>query len=254
MRAIVLCVSVLAAVLSACSPTSSDTSDRATPNSGIYITAVAAVSSPSGTGNATYTAYCQLQYIDTSKSSSEFNAAKVTVNGVALTREYSDGYFQNVGKVISFSEGDSVEFVIKHPKVGTVRGTMYVPPSVTDLSVSPGLSQANLPNSENTFNLHWTPVAANYYLVQAQGYNYWQTELVADSMFSTQADSATVVLKDSSGSPCPWVYFRVITFDWLAFQGFAGGSGVSVTGAYYKGNTNIPGVNSNMQTLPRLGK
>lgn len=254
MKAIVLCVLSLAAMLPACSPTSSDTSDQATPNNGIYIMAAAEVSSPSSTGKATYTVYCQLQYTDTSKNSSEFNTAKVTANGVALTREYADGYFQNVGKIMSFSEGDSIEFVVKHPKVGTVRGTVYVPPSVTDLSVSPGLSQANLPNSEITFNLSWTPVAASYYMVQAVGYNYWQTEVVSQSVFPTQSDTATVVLQDTSGDACPWVYFRVLTIGTVSLQGFAAGSGLNVTGAYYKANTNMPGVSSNMQTLPHLGK
>ncbi len=77
-----------------------------------------------------------MMYADSGKSSSDFNSADVKVNGVALVRVYSNGYFQNTRSVMSFSEGDSLEFVIRHQKIGTVRGVAHVPPSVDGVSVS----------------------------------------------------------------------------------------------------------------------
>ncbi len=146
---------------------------------------------------------------------------------------------------MAFSEGDSLEFVIKHQKTGTVKGVVYVPPSVSGVSVSPGLSTANLPNNETTFSLSWSPVTSSYYLVQAAGYNYWQTILVADSTFATQATSATVVLQDSAGNACPYVYFRVLSMNAVLIPGFATGSGFSVSGSYFRGNSNMPNVSAN---------
>jgi hypothetical protein len=247
MRAMVLCILTLAALLPGCSPTGSDISSQPTPNSRIYIEGGAYLNSPSATGKAPYTVYCTLMYADTGKNSSDFNSADVKVNGASLVRVYSNGYFQNTRMVMSFSEGDSLEFVIRHQKIGTVRGVVHVPPSVDGVSVSPGLSTANLPNSETTFNLNWVQVTASYYYVQAAGYNYWQTLLVADSSFSTLANSATVVLKDSLGSACPYVYFRVLTFSAVDFQGFAPGSGLSVSGAYFRGSSNMPNVDANVR-------
>lgn len=252
MRAAVLCILASAALLPGCSPTKEDISDRPVPDNQIYVTAAAQVNTPSASGKSPYTASCRLQYTDTSKSNADFNSANVTVNGAALARLYGDGNFQSIGSTLQFEEGDSLEFIIKHQKVGTVREAICVPPSVSGVTVSPGLSTANLPNSETTFNLRWTPVASNYYYVEAAGYNYWQTMLVADSMFWTQADSATVVLKDSVGSACPWVYFRVQSVNYVPIPGYAAGSGVIVTGAYYRGNTNMPNVSSNMRALPKL--
>lgn len=254
MKATFLCILVSAALLPGCSPTKSDISDQPVPNNQIYIAAAAGVNTPSSTGKAPYTAYCLLQYIDTSKSNSEFNSAKVTVNGVSLARLYSDGNFQSIGSALQFEEGDSLHFVIKHQKVGTVSGVVYIPASVSSLSVSPGLSTANLPNSATTFKLRWNPVPATYYLVEAAGYNYWQTIMVADSTFGTQVDSATVVLKDTEGNACPWVYFRVQCINFVSIPGYATGSGFSVTGAYFKGNTNMPNIGSNKQAMRYLGR
>jgi len=250
MKAILWYIMATMIFFAGCSPTSSDTSGQPTPNAQVIVVGGAEVNSPSNTGKAPYTVYCALQYADTSKNSSEFNSADVTVNGVSLVRVYRDGYFQNVGKAMAFSAGDSLEFVIKHPKVGTVRGVAYVPQSVTDLSVSPTPSTANLANTATTFNLSWSPVTASYYMVQAVGYNIWETELVADSSFSTIATNASVVLEDSTGSACPYVYFRVVTINTIMLTDFASGSGIGVTGAYYNASTNMPGVSSNVRGMP----
>lgn len=254
MKETFLWILVSAALFPGCSPTKSDISDRPVPDNQIYIAAAAQVNSPSSTGKAPYTAYCQLQYTDTSKSNSEFNSAKVTVNGVSLARLYADGNFQSIGSTLQCEEGDSLRFVIKHQKVGTVTGVVYIPASVSGVFVSPGLSTANLPNSATTFKLQWNPVSATYYFVEAYGYNYWQTMLVADSTFGTQADSATVMLKDGEGNACPWVYFRVQCVNFVSIPGYATGSGFSVTGAYFKGNTNMPNINSNRQAMRHLGR
>ncbi len=254
MKSILSCILVSAALFSGCSPTSSDISGQPTPNNQIYIEGGAYLNSPSATGKAPYTVYCTLQYTDTSKSNSDFNTAEITVNGVSLVRIYNDGYFQNTRAAMSFSEGDSLSFVIKHPRVGTVKGVVYVPPSVTDVSVSPGLSQANLPNSETTFNLSWAPATVSYYYVQAAGYNYWQTIMVADTAFATLSNNATIMLMDNTGSPCPYVYFRVISYGSVSLDGFAAGSGLGVTGAYFVANSNMPNVSSNMRVTPSRGK
>jgi hypothetical protein len=238
---------MIAALLSGCSPTSPGISNQPTPNNQIYIVGGAQVKSPSNTGKAPYTVFCALQYADTSMNNRDFNSANVTVNGVALVRVYQNGYFENIGRTMGFSEGDSLEFVIKHQKTGTVRKVVYVPPSVTDLSVFPGLSIANLPNSDISFDLSWTPVTASYYLVEALGYNYWETMLVADSTFATLSESATVALKDSSGSACPYVYFRVQSFNAVPLEGFAAGSGFGVSGAYFNANSNMPNASSNVR-------
>lgn len=254
MRTAFLCIVALANFFPGCSPTKAGISDQPVPDNGIYIAAAAEVNSPSNTGRAPFTAYCLLQYADTSKSSADFNSAKVTANGIALARVYSDGNFQSMGSSLQFEEGDSLEFVIKHQNVGTVRGVVRIPPSVSGVSVTPGLSTANLPNSETTFTLHWISVPASYYLVEAAGFNYWQTMLVADSVFGTVADSATIVLIDSSGGACPWVYFRVRSINFVPIPGFASGSGFTVTGAYYMPSSNMPNVGANEQTMRFLRK
>lgn len=233
-----------AALLPACSPTKSDISDKPVPNNQVYIMAGAQVSSPSNTGTAPYTVFCQLQYTDTSESNSDFNSASVTVNGVTLRRVYQDGYFQNLGTTMTLSEGDSLEFVIKHSKTGTIKQVVYVPPPLPEVSVSPGFSVANVPNTAATFTLSWTPVAADFYLVEASGYNYWQTALAADTTFVSSSGNATVVLRDSSGDACPWIYIRVQSFNYIPLAGFAEGSGLGASGAFYKSNSNMPNVGS----------
>lgn len=235
---------LVAALLSGCSPTKSDISDNPTPDNQIYISGIAQVNSPSNTGKAAYSIYCMLEYTDTSRNNSDFNSANVTVNGVALKRYSVDGYFQNLGTTTTFSEGDSLEFVIKHRNIGTVRKVMYVPQSLPDVSVSPGFSTANLPNTATTFTLSWTPVSSEYYLVQAQGLNYWETALVADTTFVNSSGSATVVLKDSAGNACPWVVIQVESFNFLPIDGFAAGSGFGVSGASYVVKSNMPNVGS----------
>jgi hypothetical protein len=249
MRVAVLCVIVSVGLLSGCSPTKagSDISNQPIPDSQIYIVGQAQVSSPTTSGKAPYTISCGLQYADTGKSNSDFNSAVVSVNGVVLKRVYRDGYFQNVGLPMQFSQGDSLEFVIKHQKTGTIKGVLYVPPSVMGVSVSPGLSMANLPNSDTLFSLSWDPVVATYSQVEAAGYNYWQTELVASYWLATLADTATVILTDNSGAACPYVYFRVQSFNAIPLQGFAPGSGLTVSGTYFKGNSNMPNVSSNVR-------
>lgn len=246
---------MLAAVLlSGCSPTKSDISDNPTPDNQIYIGAGAEVSSPSNTGEAPYTVYCVLNYTDSSRSNSDFNSANVTVNGIPLRRVYEDGYFQNLGTTMAFSEGDSLEFVIKHRNIGTVREVVYVPPSVPVVSVSPGFSVANLANTATTFALSWTPVSADYYLVEARGFNYWQTILIADTTFLNSSGSATVVLKDSLGDACPWVYLRVWSFNYVPIEGFAVGSAVGVSGTYYNVNSNMPNVSSTARLSAGRGR
>ena len=76
-----------------------------------------------------------------------------------------------------FSQGDSVQFVIKQQKIGTVKEVLYVPPSVMDYSLAPSLSLANEFNTNTIFELGWDPVDANYCAVEGYGYNEWETLL-----------------------------------------------------------------------------
>ncbi len=241
MRSAVSYMFVMAMLVSGCSPTKVGTNipDYTISNNQIYVMGMAEVSTPSKSGKASYAISCDLNYADTSKTNSDFNSAIVTVNGVALVQVYRDGFFQNV-HTMQFAQGDSLQFVIKHQKIGTVKEVVYVPQSVTDVSVSPGLSIAYEPNSDTLFNLSWSPVAANYYLVEALGYNFWQTAIVATAWNVTASDSATIVLKDNSGAVCPYVYFEVQSINTVQLGEFAPGSGFQVSGSYYEGCTNMP--------------
>ncbi len=254
MKAVLLSAIAIVTLLTGCSPTSSDISGQPTPDKAISIVGGAEVNSPSLAGKVPYMVYCSIQYTDTSVSNKDFNSAEVTVNGVALVRAYRDGYYQNLGKTMTFSEGDSLEFVIKQKKIGTVKGVVYVPPSVQGVTVSPVLLGANVPNEYTSFDLSWDPAQSNFYFVIAAGYNYWETELVADSVFSTQAQSASIMLADTSGSACPYVYFRVQSYNVFPIEGFAAGSEFDVSSSYYRGNTNMPSVNVNTKMVPHLEK
>ncbi len=229
-------------LLSGCSPTkvSTDIPNNPISNSQVFIFGDGLVSSPSKSGKAPYAFTCMLQYVDTGKSNSDFNSAVVTVNGVALTRVYNNnGVFQNAGDTRQFSQGDSLEFIIKHQKIGTIREILYVPASVIDVSVSPSPPLANLPNNSTVFKLSWNPVSASYYQVAAFGYNYWETILVSNSWLATAFDTATVVLQDSSGNACPYVSLQVQSFNGVPLQGFAPGSGFQVSGTYFRVYTNM---------------
>jgi len=231
-----------------CSPTKieSEIPSNPIPNSQIGIMGYAQVHSPAQSGKATYNVQCMIMYADSGKSNSDFNSAVVTVNGVRLARTYN-GTFQNVNDTMRFSEGDSLQFVIKDQKVGTVKETVYVPPSVINYSISPSLPVQTFQNSNTSFFLSWTPVNASFCSVEAVGYNIWETIPLAQFGHSTLLDTMTVVLQDSIGNACPYLAFLVQSYNGLALGGFAPGSGFEVSGSYYKVYSNMPGVGSNIR-------
>jgi len=248
MKKAVWYVFVLVPFLFGCSPTKteSEISSNPIPNSQIGIMGYAQVHSPAQSGKAPYNVQCMIAYADSGKNNSDFNSAVVTVNGVKLARTY-DGTFQNVNDTMRFSEGDSLQFIIKDQKVGTVKETLYVPPSVVDYSISPNLPVQTFQNSNTSFFLSWTPVNASFCSVEAIGYNVWETIPLAQYWQSTLLDTMTVALQDSLGNACPYLAFLVQSYNGLALGGFAPGSGFEVSGAYFKVYSNMPGVGSSVR-------
>ena len=233
-----LCMLVGLALLSGCSPTDSGNAvaDYPTPNAQIIVSGYAQVQSPMQSGKTAYSITCAIQNQDQSKSNSEFNSATATVNGIALGR-YSDGVFVNVGEM-QFSQGDSLEFIVKHPKIGTIKQVLSVPPSISDYTVSPGMPAQNFTNNLSTFFLSWTPVDANLYYVATDCYNAREV-FMTEYGFSTSADTITVVVQDSTNHPYPFLQFRLMSFNAASVTGFAIGSGFYVEGTYFKVYSNL---------------
>ncbi len=240
MRLFVSGMFVLAFLLSGCSPTKSesDIPSYPIPNNAIVIGGEALVNTPTLSGKASYSIRCFVQYADRSKSDSEFSSAEVTVNGVALAQSFFPGFFQNT-RSMRFGQGDSLQFVITHPKIGTVKETVYVPPPVTDLTISPDLTIEGAPNRDTSFTLSWSPLSASYYDVSARGYDLSASIVLSNASGTTTTNSETVVLKDSSGNACPFVYFQVVSMNDTPCQDFAGGSGFMVGASYYQESTDM---------------
>ncbi len=225
-------------LLSGCSPTKSGISDNPVPNSQIIIggSAFAQASSSVQSGKAAYSITCMIQYTDRTKSNSEFNSATVTVNGIALGK-YSDGVFINTENM-NFSQGDTLEFVIKHPKIGTVKETIQVPLPVPSYSLSPSLPSNNFPNVNTTFLVSWNPVGANAYYVISDCYNAREVFITEDGL-STSSDSMTITVQDSSGNAYPFLQFRLMSINWIPVPGFSTSSGFNIGSSYYKVYSNL---------------
>ncbi len=229
---------VAAALLWGCSPTDSGngTADHPTPNAQIMVACYATVQTPAQSGRASYTVDCMFLNQDTTKSNSEFNSAAVTVNGVTLGR-YSDGVFVNVGSM-EFTEGDSLEFVIKHPKIGTVRQVLRIPESVPDYTLAPALPAKNFANSVGNFLVKWSAVDADLYYAQFDCYDAREFYMGNYGYF-TPTDSMAVVVQDSVGDPFPFLEVRLMSFNYVPVAGFAPGSGFYVGCANYKVYSNL---------------
>jgi len=234
----VLCLLLGLLMLSACSPTDSGNgiADHPTPNPKIIVSGYAQVQSPVQSGKAAYSITCYLQNQEQSKSNSEFNSATVSVNGIALGRS-SDGVFVNVG-AMQFSEGDSLEFVVKHTQIGTIKQVLTVPASVSDYKISPGIPIQNFANGISQFVLSWKPVDANLYYVLTDCYDAREVFL-AQYDFSTTADTIAFTVQDSLNNPYPFLQFYLISFNSAPVTGFAQGSSFSVMGTYFKTYSNL---------------
>ena len=229
---------MMLALFSGCSPTDSGNTvaDQPIPNSAIVISGSAQVQSPAQSGKAVYGVTCVTQYTDQSKSNSDFNSAIVTVNGMTLKR-YSDGFFVNTD-TMRFSEGDSLEFIVKHPKIGTVRGSLQVPQSVSTYSIFPNLPTNNFANGNTTFSLSWNPVNADFYYILSTCYDSREF-FVTQYGRSTSSDTVTIVLQDSTNHAYPFLDFRLMSFRFLSLPGFSSGSGFYVSSPYYKVYSNL---------------
>lgn len=226
------------AVLAGCSPTDSgnEIPDHSIPDPQIEVVGYAQVQSPTQSGKALYSISCELQYTGQSKSNSDFNSATVTVNGSSLGR-YSDGYFVNTDSM-RFSQGDSLEFVVRHAKIGTIKEIIQVPPPVQNYSVVPSLPINNFANVNTTFLVSWNPVSANLYYLICDCYNSREV-FVTETWFSTSADSIAVALEDSADHAYPFLQLRLLSFNAVPLSGFSPGSGFYVGSPYYQVHSNL---------------
>jgi hypothetical protein len=238
MRKTVLCLLISLALFSGCSPTDSgnEIADHSIPNPQIMVVGYAQVQSPMQSGKALYSITCELQYEGQSENNSDFNSAIVTVNGSSLGR-YSDGVFVNTDSM-RFSQGDSLEFVVRHPKIGTIKEIIQVPPAVQNYSVVPSLPINNFANVNTAFLVSWNPVSANLYYLICDCYNSREV-FVTETWFSTSSDSITGVLQDSTDHAYPFLQLRLLSFSAVSLSGFSPGSGFYVGSPYYKVYSNL---------------
>lgn len=135
-----ICVLAIALIIDGCSkPTDSGEAiaNYPIPSAQISVSGTVQVQTPAKSGKSAFSANCQLGYSDDPAADSVFNSATVTVDGLQLVQQYSDGTFYRSGMMLS--AGDSVVFVIRHPVIGTIKQVLHVPPSITDCILQPNM-------------------------------------------------------------------------------------------------------------------
>ena len=93
-------VVVLIVFISGCSsPTNSGSGIANYPisNTDITVSGTVQVQTPANSGNAIFSVVCQLAYINQSGADSVFNSASISVNGMHLVHQYTDGTFYGSG-------------------------------------------------------------------------------------------------------------------------------------------------------------
>jgi hypothetical protein len=139
---------------------------------------------------------------------------------------------------MQFSEGDSLEFVIKHSEVGTIKQVLLVPQPVQDYSVFPGLPADNSANTNTKFFISWEPIGATFYYLISDCYNSREV-FMTENWSYTMADSVTVVLEDSTSQAYPFLQLRLLSYNAVSLSGFADGSAFYVSSSYYKVHSNL---------------
>lgn len=210
--------------------------EQAIPDTAIVVYGYAEPQAPVATGKASYQITCGLAYSDFTKDNSDFNSAAVSVNGIALNRK-SDGVF-TASNPVELSEGDTVSFVLKHSKVGTVKEKIMVPASVPDFTISPALPQSGTLNGRAAYFLSWNRVNADQYYAAALAYDSLKQGVVQVAI-NTGKDTCTVIAHDLSGRPYPFLRIWVSTYNLVSLTGFGGLSRFKVSGTYYKSYSNL---------------
>ncbi|MFZ1082693.1 MAG: hypothetical protein WAO19_12310 [Candidatus Kryptoniota bacterium] len=237
-------VVVLIVFISGCSsPTNSGSGIANYPisNTDITVSGTVQVQTPANSGNAIFSVVCQLAYINQSGADSVFNSASISVNGMHLVHQYTDGTFYGSG--LDLSAGDSVVFIFKHPIIGTIAQMLRVPPSITDCISQPQVPSKGVSNTSSNYSLAWGTgaVGASYYIVKAICYDSTKSVITT---WSKRTGSNTLtfpswVFQDSVGEVCPFVDLTVLPFNAISYPGFSYNSLLSVSSASYIEYSNL---------------